>query len=214
MFSKEPETIAWLNKIEEGAVLWDVGANIGLYSVYAAKVRKCFVYAFEPSVFNLEFLARNIQGNGLVDRVVVVPVSLNDKTSIARFELSTTAWGGALSTFQHGVTYDGSTLRTEFAYTTIGINMDQLAEAFGLRRPDYLKIDVDGIEHLVLRGGEEVLRTCRSLLIEINDDFDELAQSCSDLLTQAGLSLKSKEHSDDMATGRFANVYNQIWERA
>lgn len=92
--------------------------------------------------------------------------------------------------------------------------MDQLAGAFGLRRPDYLKIDVDGIEHLVLRGGEEVLRTCRSLLIEINDDFDELAQSCSDLLTQAGLSLKSKEHSDDMATGRFANVYNQIWERA
>lgn len=92
MFSKEPETIAWLNKIEEGAVLWDVGANIGLYSVYAAKVQKCLVYAFEPSVFNLEFLARNIQGNGLVDRVVVVPVSLNDKTSIARFELSTTAW--------------------------------------------------------------------------------------------------------------------------
>ncbi|MGA1739139.1 MAG: FkbM family methyltransferase [Candidatus Nanopelagicaceae bacterium] len=83
-----------------------------------------------------------------------------------------------------------------------------------MRRPDYLKIDVDGIEHLVLRGGEEVLRTCRSLLIEVNDDFDELAQSCSDLLTQAGLSLKSKEHSDDMATGRFANVYNQIWERA
>lgn len=214
MLSKEPETIAWLDQIEAGATLWDVGANVGLYSVYAAKVRDCLVFAFEPSVFNLEFLARNIQNNGLVDRVVVVPLSLNDRVSVSRFELSTTAWGGALSTFEHGVTYDGSSIKTEFAYTTIGIGMDQLSETFGIQRPDYIKIDVDGIEHLVVRGGESVLRTCRSLLIEVNDDFDELAQSCSDLLTQAGLVLRSKEHSDDMATGRFANLYNQIWERA
>src|SRR5437660_7162357 len=56
--TKEPETLTWIDAIPQRSVLWDVGANIGLYSCYAAKVRDCRVFAFEPSVFNLELLAR------------------------------------------------------------------------------------------------------------------------------------------------------------
>src|SRR6185437_4913944 len=58
--TKEPETLDWIDSLPEGAVLWDIGANVGLYSVYAAKARRCRVWAFEPSVFNVELLARNI----------------------------------------------------------------------------------------------------------------------------------------------------------
>ena len=43
--SKEPETLEWIDTVPEGAVLWDVGANVGLYSVYAALRRKCRVFA-------------------------------------------------------------------------------------------------------------------------------------------------------------------------
>src|SRR2546430_8849931 len=52
--SKEPETIAWLTEeLREGDVFFDVGANIGLYSLYAAKLRpSCRVYAFEPESHN------------------------------------------------------------------------------------------------------------------------------------------------------------------
>ena len=46
--SKEPETLEWIDSLPEGSVLWDVGANVGLYSVYAAKKRRCRVWAFEP----------------------------------------------------------------------------------------------------------------------------------------------------------------------
>ena len=74
---KEPETLEWIDKIEVGAVLWDIGANIGLYSVYAAKTRSCLVFAFEPSVFNLEFLARNIYMNNLSNNIVIVPLALS-----------------------------------------------------------------------------------------------------------------------------------------
>src|SRR4051812_37306235 len=63
--TKEPETLEWIDGIPEGSVLWDIGANVGLYTCYAAKARGCRVFAFEPSVFNLELLARNIFFNQL-----------------------------------------------------------------------------------------------------------------------------------------------------
>jgi len=65
--TKEPETLEWLDRMPRGSVLWDIGANVGLYACYAAKVRGCRVFAFELSVFNLELLARNIFLNRLTD---------------------------------------------------------------------------------------------------------------------------------------------------
>ena len=76
-----------------------VGANVGIYSVYAAKVRECKVYAFEPSVFNLEILARNIHLNELVEQVTIVPLPLSNRLQKSKLNMSTTDWGGALSTF-------------------------------------------------------------------------------------------------------------------
>ena len=76
---KEPETLEWIDSIPEGSVIWDIGANIGLYSCYAAKHRNCKVFAFEPSIFNLELLARNIFINKLVDRLTIIPLPLSDK---------------------------------------------------------------------------------------------------------------------------------------
>ena len=40
---KEPDTLAWIDLIPEGSLIWDIGANVGLYSVYAAKARNCKV---------------------------------------------------------------------------------------------------------------------------------------------------------------------------
>ena len=56
---KEPETLTWIDGFEQGRVVWDIGANVGIYSCYAAKHRNCKVYAFEPSVFNHELLSKN-----------------------------------------------------------------------------------------------------------------------------------------------------------
>ncbi len=62
--SKEPETLEWIDGMPPGSVLWDIGANVGLYSCYAAAARGCRVVSFEPSLFNLEMLARNVYLNG------------------------------------------------------------------------------------------------------------------------------------------------------
>ena len=59
--SKEPDTLNWIDSFDPDVVFWDVGANIGLYSIYTAlKKKNSTVISFEPSVFNLELLARNI----------------------------------------------------------------------------------------------------------------------------------------------------------
>ena len=49
LLSKEPETITWLDRLEEDDVLWDVGACVGSYSIYAAVRRGVRVVAFEPA---------------------------------------------------------------------------------------------------------------------------------------------------------------------
>ena len=71
--SKEPETLAWIDSFHEDSVFWDIGANIGLYSLYAARHKNCRVIAFEPSFFNLEILVRNINLNNLSPLISVVP---------------------------------------------------------------------------------------------------------------------------------------------
>lgn len=213
--SKEPETLQWIDSLPEGSALWDVGANIGLYSVYAAKRRQCRVWAFEPSVFNLELLARNIHLNELVSRVCIVPLALSNAIGSNELRMTTTEWGGALSTFGEQYGWDGEAIRKVFEFQTMGLPMDAARDLLGIPQPDFLKMDVDGIEHLILSGGASVLAGVQQVLIEVNDDFQEQAEGCERLLTAAGLTLKHKLHSEmiDNSTTGFQNTYNQIWVR-
>ncbi len=213
--SKEPETLEWIDNINLGATLWDIGANVGLYSVYAAKKRECRVYAFEPSVFNLELLARNISMNDLVKQICIIPIPLSDKIGTSNMQLTTTEWGGALSTFDQEFGWDGKTINKVFEFQTIGLSMENAASLLNIPIPDYIKIDVDGLEHFILKGGKSVLSKIKEILIEINDDFHEQADQCRDVLTECGLTMKEKKHSDmiDANTHGFQNSYNQIWVR-
>jgi FkbM family methyltransferase len=206
--TKEPETLTWIEGIPPGSILWDVGANIGLYSVFAAKARDCRVYAFEPSVFNLELLARNVFANSVQDRVTLVPLALSDSVTASTFRLTTTAWGGALSTFSQRFDHHGAMLRETFEYRTIGVSMSDAVSLLGIPAPSFLKIDVDGLEHFILRGGRSVLESVESVLIEINDHFSAQSEESVRCLTEAGLVLRRK--CDIGSEG----LYNQWWTRS
>lgn len=214
--TKEPETLDWIDSILKGSVLWDIGANIGLYSVYAAKRRGCRVWAFEPSVFNLELLARNLFMNGLTDQVCIVPLALSNKLGTSKMRMTTTEWGGAMSTFGQGFGWDGKAIRQVFEFQTVGLTMEDAVRNLSIPIPDYIKIDVDGLEHLILKGGAELLRGIKGVLIEVNDDFNEQAEQCQQVLIGAGLVLKEKRHSDMIgaSTIGFQYTYNQIWGKA
>ena len=211
--TKEPETLDWIDHLPQCCTIWDVGANVGLYSIYAAKKRECRVVAFEPSVFNLELLARNLFLNSLQERVSIVPLALSDKLAVNQLRMTTTEWGGALSTFGQNYGWDGQALAQIFSFPTLGISMDEGISLLRLPAPDFIKMDVDGIEHVILRGGTKVLAGIQGILIEINDDFEEQGKEAEQILRSAGLRRKAKLHSPMIANSAFAAGYNQIWVR-
>lgn len=211
--TKEPETLEWIDGLAKGSVLWDIGANVGLYSCYAAKARDCKVFAFEPSVFNLELLSRNIFNNNLSDKVVVLPIPLSDKLSISKLNMSNTDWGGALSTFGKEYGHDGKTLKKTFEYQLVGLSIDEVVKLLKIPAPDYIKMDVDGIEQLILAGAKATLKKVKSISIEINEDFVEQKKNSEKFLASAGLKFKEKRHAEMFNNSIFKNTYNQIWVR-
>ncbi len=210
---KEPETLEWIDRLPEGSILWDVGANVGLYTIYAALRRKCSLVAFEPSVFNLELLARNLYLNQLHNKVKLIPLALSDHMGDSLLRMTSTEWGGALSTFGKDVGWDGKSIQDVFAFPTYGLSMDQVVDILKLPAPDYIKMDVDGIEHFLLQGGRKILKKIQGVLVEINDGFREQAFLSKQILEEAGLTMLEKRHSEMFEGSKFENLYNQIWIR-
>ena len=73
--------------------------------------------------------------------------------------------------------------------------------------PDYIKIDVDGIEHYILKGSEKVINNAKSVLIEINDDFKEQKIESEKYLKNAGFKCFKKILSESSKH----KIFNQIW---
>ncbi len=127
-FSKEPETINWIDKYGKKSVLYDIGANIGLYSIYHSITNQSQSYAFEPSVFNLIQLTKNININKCKDLVSVITNPLSNINSISEFNYSSTIEGGALSSFGVDYNFEGKKLSTEMSLNKLGFTIDELLE--------------------------------------------------------------------------------------
>ena len=202
--TKEPETLKWIDGFKKKSIFWDVGCNIGLYSIYAAK-KGSEVYGFEPSFFNLEVIARNINLNSLKN-FSVLPIALSDTTKMSELKLTSSIWGSAHSTFDKNYGGDGNKINEEIIYNTIGFSMDKILETLKIPNPDYIKIDVDGIEHLILKGGKNVLKNSKSILIENSINFTEQNKEINKILEELKFKLISEEFLEK-------DYSNQIWEK-
>lgn len=204
---KEPETLSWIDEFEKNSIFFDIGANVGTYSIYAAKLKNSKVYCFEPSVFNLELLVKNIHLNRVNDNTIVIPIALNNQNSIESFNLSDLSKGAALSTFGKEYNQYGEKLKIKDYYKTVGMKLDDLILNLNINFPDYVKIDVDGIEHLILSGMQIILEKTKSILIEITDSFAEQSNLCNKILLSKGFKQKIIENGANHRT------QNQIWYR-
>ena len=92
LFTKEPETIEWINNFKtkkNKITFWDIGANIGLYSLYASKIHNDIeVISFEPSTSNLRVLSRNISINKMDKKISIcqIPLGNYDKANLTMHE--------------------------------------------------------------------------------------------------------------------------------
>lgn len=180
LYTKEPDTIAWLDGMREGDVLWDIGANVGMYTLYAAK-KGVTVCAFEPEASNYWILNRNLDINELQDRVDALNVALSNKSGLTTFFLSKVMSGTA----KHpGLSSEG---RREHRRTAIGYTGRDIARIFDLPSPTSIKIDVDGHELAVLQGLDLEDQALRQLQVEVRDNSD--AERIFEMLGEHGFQL-------------------------
>ena len=177
MFNKEPNTLSWIDNFKgDKKTFWDIGANIGLYSIYAAlKHSSIEVISFEPSTNNLRVLSRNISLNELSNRIKIYqPALSNEENTFMMFRESQFIEGWSMAKFGNNFKLNKAT-KTQQHYKIFGTNIDSLIRNNILKVPNYMKIDVDGIEHLILQGGENTLtnKDLKSVLVEIDESFKD-----------------------------------------
>jgi FkbM family methyltransferase len=165
----EPETLAWIDGFEVPCRFWDVGANIGVFSLYAGLRRGVEVSAFEPAAASYAALCRNIETNRLDDRVKAYCLALCDGERIASLNLSASNAGSVFNAFDSDEDCFGRPIAAVFRQGMLGFSIDGLCRQFGLPAPNYLKIDVDGIEERILAGARHTLADprLRSVLLEL-----------------------------------------------
>ncbi len=164
---KEPETVDWLETtFEAGDVLYDVGANVGAYSLVAAAASggKGAVYAFEPGPSTYASLVENVELNHLSGVVTPMPVAVGDVTGLVPFGLHSHESGDA--------SHAGLVVpETSESLRVLSLRLDDVVRVLDAPPPTHLKIDVDGGESRVLEGATSTLAspTLRSILVEIEE---------------------------------------------
>ena len=221
-FTKEPETLEWIDSFDNSDkfVLWDIGANIGLYSIYAAlKHNNCEIVSFEPSTSNLRTLSRNISINNLENKIKIFTNPLSNKTdSFLKMKESNFLEGGALNSFGESFNFEGKNFKSKMNYQLLGKSINSILDNKILQVPNYIKIDVDGIEHLILEGGDKYLKheNLLSLSVEINENFTDQYEKVLKIMKESGFKILHKKHNEEMYKGRvslYSNCYNYIFVR-
>ena len=196
LFTKEPITIEWIRSFENKKVFFDIGANVGMYSVFAALNNNVNVYAFEPESNNFQTLMHNIDQNNLSDIVTPFPIGLSNKTELSKLQISKFEAGSSHHTVGKDL-LDHKNLEvisSNFSQGIFSTTLDDLCFKWALPIPTYLKIDVDGIESKIIEESKKTLSSdeLRSVLIEINENREQ-DNSIIKTLTQTGFSFDEKQ---------------------
>lgn len=222
-FLKEPETIEWIDNFNENKskiLFWDIGSNLGIYSIYAAmKHKNIEIISFEPSTNNLRILSRNIYINGLQDKIKIVQLPLSDKTlGFAELKEKKFGEGESNNTFDYNIDFEGKELKFENSYKFLGTSLNYLIENRILEIPNYIKIDVDGVEHKILKGFNKFLSNSKikKLQIEINENFEEQKNEIFKLMKENKFIYKLKKRNENLIiykAKKFERVFNYYFEK-
>jgi FkbM family methyltransferase len=217
LFTKEPSTIQWLNRLNDKTILIDVGANVGMYSIYAAKLKNARVFAFEPESQNYSLLLKNIISNELQDLITAFPVSLSDEIKLDTLHLSKFIWdgGGSCHSFGEEVGFDLKYRNSQFTQGSISYTIDKAISEGVILQPTHIKLDVDGFEHKVMRGAFSTLRDekLRSLCIEINPNLSEHLELIRELKELGFLYNMEQVASVERQSGPFKGCAEYIFDR-
>jgi len=217
LFSKEPSTITWLERLNSESILVDVGANVGMYSIYASVLKGARVYAFEPESQNYATLTKNILSNNIANLVTAFPICLSDEIKLDVLHLSEFIWngGGSCHSFGEEVGFDLQPRSSPFSQGSISYTLDKAISERIVAQPTHIKIDVDGFEHKVLNGASHTLKNnkLKSICIEINPNLDSHIEAVKELNKLGFFYSKSQVQQVERKEGAFKGCAEYIFDR-
>ena len=216
IYKKEPWTLEWIAGFEPAAILVDCGANVGMYTIWAAATRRARVYAFEPEAQNYATLNRNIVLNNLSDRVSAYCMGLSDKSGLSTLHLAQLQVGGSCHALGEALDFEHKPLAAVFRQGSVAATLDELVGSGAIPIPDHIKIDVDGFEPKVLAGARETLKQpdVESLLIEINQNLEDHREIVRELNAMGFLHDPAQVARSERQQGDFKGVAEHIFKRA
>lgn len=160
--TKEKDTIEWINGFKINDIFWDIGANIGIYSIYAARIKKTKVVAFEPIINSAQVLRKNIELNNLEKKIDLFALGLGNENKNLKLYYHSNHAGSA----RHSL--NKSNNKKLLFENIITFQPDKLIELKITDIPNHIKIDTDGNELDILKNCTKILKSknLKSLCIE------------------------------------------------
>jgi len=215
LFEKEPITIQWIAEFAPEDVLVDVGANVGMYTIWAAKTRGSRVIAFEPEAQNYALLNRNIALNQLGGQAKAYCLALSDQAGYSELHLSSLQLGGSCHSLGEPVDFKHQPMHPAYSQGCVAARLDDLVAAGVVPMPAHIKIDVDGFEPKVIAGARRVLtdRKVRSLLVETNQNLADHMQMVAELEALGFRYDPAQVAAAERKSGTFKGVAEYVFKR-
>lgn len=195
----EPELTEALDQLFSGDdIFYDIGANVGYFSLFCACAKKCKVIAFEPDPLNCEIIRLNSKINSV--EIKTVQKAISSKQGELKFFRNSADNSG-----QSGFNSPNPVAEFLVDVTTIDSFLRENPEL----PPTVIKIDVEGHEYEVILGMLDLLNTCppRLIVFESNPDAPQKLELIKNKLKQCGYAIRRVEISDDL------DCYNWIAEK-
>ncbi len=192
--AEKPSLVLLESLIRPGSVVYDVGANVGVYSTRVARLAgpEGRVVCVEANPICVQYLRTNILLAGL-DNVDILPVALLHRNGETPFLVNygNSNLGLAAESGHYGV-------KLGHEVTVPCFTLDELIASFGLRPPDLIKLDVEGAEHLAVLGMRETLKWRRPhLMVELHGE--DCAANTLEVLDRFGYRYRDPISGDDIA---------------
>ena len=167
-------------------IVVDIGANIGIFSILAARRTNNQIHAFEPVPKNVQLLKKNIRENGLKN-VSINQTAVCDRPGQTELYLNNHAGG-------HSLFVSNNKKQLKNCLTVAATTLPDIIDSNKLSRVDFLKIDCEGAEGVILKStATEYLQKVKQVAIEFHDNVSILShQQIQDILHQAGFATQLK----------------------
>jgi FkbM family methyltransferase len=163
-YSEEKIMVEWLKSISNKDIFLDIGANIGIYTVPAAVSAK-LVYACELCLLNTGILKENIYLNNLNKKIIILPFPALSKNKISEIYYRDFSKGDALQSINRKTVLN-TNLDKSYSSASLGFSLDYIFKNLKLKYPTKVKIDVDGNEDEVFKGGSNVIFHAKEIYFE------------------------------------------------